>query len=97
MRWSHHLGISIDLPDIPIDRTAAAVPAAHAFHDIDETVVHLAASPKRLRVDSAGMAAETTGYLDVMPGPKVTHTYPVTALGKNDNVPFLFHFGMLEA
>ncbi len=70
--------------------------AAHAFHDVDEAVVHLAAPPKRLCIDSASMAAETAGYLDIVPGPKIADSYPEAALGKNNDVPVLFHFRMLE-
>jgi len=41
------LGVSFDLPDVPIGGAgAAAMPAADAFDDVDDTLIHTAASPE---------------------------------------------------
>jgi len=94
VRTCRRSGVAVDLPDIPFARAgAAAVAAADPFHDRDQAFVHAAASPEGGCVDPAGMAAITTGDLDVVPGSEIADTHPLTPFGKGDDVLVLFHRG----
>ena len=90
------LSVAIDLPDVPIGGAAAAAcSAANALHNVNDTLIHPAASPKRLRVNAPRMSAKPAGHLDVVPGSQITDTDPVPAFGEDDDVPILFHHRML--
>lgn len=70
--------------------------AADPLHDMNDRLVHATTPPEGLGIDPSQMSTETAGDLDVVPRSEIAYFDSMSAFGKSNNVPILFHFAMLD-